>query len=116
MDAAEAAARYADWDAWVEGTRFRMRMARDWGVARSRPDFPRRRWRDRFEAREFGEDERFERRSGRFVDLPAGFAPAVGVPLSFSRGEAEVAQADDRPPYAAENDSAETRRGAYRCK
>jgi hypothetical protein len=108
MDAAEAAARYADWDAWVEGTRFRMRMSRDWGVARSRPDFPRRRWRDRFEAREFGEDERFERRSGRYIDLPAGFAPAVGVPLSFSRGDGEVAQADDRPPYAPESDDAGT--------
>jgi hypothetical protein len=108
MDAAEAAARHSDWDAWVEGNRFRMRMGRDWGVARSRPGFPRRRWRDRFEAREFGEDERFERRSGRFIDLPAGFAPAAGVPLSFSRGGAEeVAQADERPPYAAETNGAE---------
>ena len=42
--------------------------------------------------------KRFVRRSGRFVELPAGFAPAVGVPLSFGGGEAEVAQADERPP------------------
>ncbi len=98
LDAAEAASRFADWDAWVLDGRFQMRMSPAWGVARARSGIGRRRWRGAFAPRPgmdaFGDaDGGFERESRRIVTAPSGFAPAVGIPLTFSGSEADVAEA-----------------------
>ncbi len=104
IDAAAAATRYADWDAWIEGGSFRMRMGPMWGVARARPLFARRRWMHRHafgpDPREaFGPDARDVYRA-RIVTVPPGFAPAVGIPLTFSGGAPDVAEVPDTTPSA----------------
>jgi hypothetical protein len=103
LEAAGSAARGANWDAWVEAGRFTMRMNRDWAVA------PARRarhwgWRGRFAGRPgFGAEGRddFDDRPGfgnqaydedHVVSLPPGFAPVMGIPLTFTGGtEPQVA-------------------------
>ena len=89
IDAAAAAARHTDWDAWNAGGHFRMRMNELWGVAHARPLGPRRTWmRRQMREEAFAE----ETGPGHTVTLPPGFAPAVGIPLTFSGGAPEVAR------------------------
>ena len=92
LEAAGASARGENWDAWVEDGRFTMHMDHVWAVAPARP-FNARRWRGRFAGG--GMDgygpERF-RDFPRVVTLPAGFAPALGIPLVFSGSEEHVAE------------------------
>jgi hypothetical protein len=99
IDAAAAAARFTDWDAWIEDGQFRMRMNQLWGVAR--------RWRRHFRDREdafAGGPDRYAR---RVVSVRPGFAPAVGIPLTFSGGAQELselpAQAVQDAPVVAGN-------------
>jgi hypothetical protein len=94
IDAAAAGARFTDWNAWVEGGRFRMRMNRLWGVARARPLAQQRRWmRRRFRDREdaFAEDPGGY--GPQVVTVRPGFAPAAGIPLTFSGEAPQVAEA-----------------------
>ncbi len=103
LDAAAAATRFADWDAWAEDGRFAMRMSPDWGVARERPLFARRRFlRRRYMAR--GLDDEAENPFGvpRIVTAPSGYAPAVGIPLTFSGADGrDAAQEPAAPPPPA---------------
>ena len=97
LEAAGAAARGENWDAWVEDGRFAMRMGRGWAVAPSRP-FYHRRWRGRFAPD--GEDPFGPggfRDQTRIVTLPPGFAPALGIPLVFGGSTDAVAQAPAAP-------------------
>ena len=101
IDAAAAATRFADWDAWIEDGRFRMRMDPLWGVARARPlrarrRMMRRRYLDPDAGDPFGPGEG-EVYGARVVTVPPGFAPAVGIPLTFSGGAPEMAEAPDAP-------------------
>ncbi len=101
IDAAAAATRFADWDAWIEDGRFRMRMDPLWGVARARPIRARRhQLRRRFFARDdrnpFGPDGDGVY-GARIVAAPPGFAPTVGIPLTFTGGAPEVAEAPEVP-------------------
>lgn len=102
LEAAGAAARGKNWDAWVADGRFNMRMGRGWGVAPVRP-LSRRRWRrdpyDDFDRDPFGPGGFRDETS--VVTLPLGFAPAMGIELSFSGGDEPVAQAP--APDAARN-------------
>jgi hypothetical protein len=101
IDAAAAATRFADWDAWIEDGRFRMRMDPLWGVARARPFRARRRlMRQRYLDPDAGDP--YGRGEGdvygaRIVTVPPGFAPAVAIPLTFSGGAPEMAEAPDAP-------------------
>jgi len=102
LDAAGAAALGQGWDAWVEDGRFNMRMGRQWAVARPRP-FAGRGWRrhsypppDGVE--DFGPDG--DRAAPRIVTLPPQFAPAMGIPLSFSSGADALAQEPGAAPAA----------------
>jgi hypothetical protein len=98
LEAAAAAARHTDWDAWVEDGRFRMRMNPLWGVARARPYMPRRRFmRQRDFEREDGYADRDYGYGPRVVTVTPGFAPAVGIPLTFSGGPPEVAEIPAEP-------------------
>lgn len=104
IDAAAAATRFADWDAWIENGSFRMRMDRLWGVARARPHRERRR---RMRERYFDADggDGFGPPGGgygnRVVTLPPGFAPTVGIPLSFEGGAPAVADGFEATPTPA---------------
>lgn len=95
LEAAGAAARGENWDAWVEDGSFRMRMNRRWGVAAARPLLPRRWRRGPFAARD--DEDPFGpggfREDDRFVTLPPGFAPAMGIPLNFTGTTEPVARA-----------------------
>ncbi len=100
LDAAAAATRFADWDAWSENGSFRMRMDRLWGVARarglraSRRTMRRRDFEDERDPFEAPDDHGY---GARVVTLPPGFAPAVGIPLTFEGGSPEVAELPDAP-------------------
>ncbi len=114
LEAAGNAARGENWDAWVEDGRFNMRMSKGWAVApvRRRPD----RWggwRGRFAGPGIGmEYGRDDYRPDRIVTLPAGYAPAMGIPLTFNGGapDGPVALAPSGPGkdgWAAEPHSAD---------
>ncbi len=102
IDAAAAASRISDWDAWIENGRFHMRMNHLWGVARARPLGPRRRWMRR-RYRDHG-DAFVGARGGngpRVVAVRSGFAPAVGIPLTFSGEPPDVAYVASPPAQEA---------------
>ncbi len=103
IDAAAAATQFADWDAWIEEGSFRMRMSPEWGVARARPYFQRRRMMRRHfldpeERDAFGPGESY---GAHVVTAPPGFAPAVGIPLTFSGGSPDVAETPAAPVQGA---------------
>jgi hypothetical protein len=109
LDAAVAAAHFADWDAWIEDGRFSMRMNPSWGVARERPMFPRRRWMGR---RHLPQEGSFAGDADGYgapsvVTAPPGFAPAAGIPLTFSgAGMDGIAETEDELAPAPAADAA----------
>jgi hypothetical protein len=93
LEAAGAATRDQNWDAWVDDGAFHMRMGRGWGVAPARGEGERRRRRDRYD--EFNRDPFGPggfRDQTSVVTMPRGFAPAMGIALAFSGADAPVAQ------------------------
>jgi len=107
-DVAAAAMRYYGKPGWVENGRFHLRMGPLWTFeGRSAFREGQRRWlRERDVA-----DDRFGRydddgrsyRDGRIVTLPAGFAPAQGIPVAFSGAPDDPAPAREvvMPPPSA---------------
>lgn len=107
-DVAAAAMRYYGKPGWVENGRFHLRMGPMW-TFEGRDAFRegQRRWlrerdapADRFGG--YDEDGRAYR-DGRVVTLPAGFAPAQGIPVAFSgvpNDPAPVAAVTMPPPSA----------------
>ena len=92
IDAAAAGARAVGRDAWVEGGSFHLAMGPMW--TNNRPTFGYRGWwRQRYPRDDYGADDR-----ARVVTLPPGYAPALGIPVTFTgTPEDEVAQAPFPP-------------------
>ncbi len=88
IDAAVAGARANGRDAWVEGGSFHLVMGPMW--AGRRPSFGYGGWwRHRYPRDDFAADD-----GARTVTLPPGYAPALGIPVTFSGTPADaVAQA-----------------------
>jgi hypothetical protein len=118
LEAAVAASRYAGRTAWIEDGRLHMRMGAGWEQRRGGRwgAFGRRRALDRDfgpdEGDPYGDAEDFTPQSERVVKLPPGFAPELGVPLTFdgppssdvAEDAAEPAYGDDRYAEAPRND------------
>ncbi|KAB2937240.1 MAG: hypothetical protein F9K20_20305, partial [Hyphomicrobium sp.] len=67
--------------AWVENGHLRLRMSPFWGMGPGDgPPGPPERWRGRFQG-EYA--DRWSHRSRAVVEMPAGFAPALGIPARF---------------------------------
>ena len=92
IDAAAAGARAVGRDAWVEGGSFHLAMGPMW--TNDRPTFGRPGWwRNRYQRNDYGADD-----GARVVTLPPGYAPALGIPVTFTgTQEDEVAQAPFPP-------------------
>ena len=83
MAVVEAASEQTTGRAWVEDGRLRMRMNQYWGRDTASDD-PCPRWRQRGRRDDDCNDRDF-RRSRAVVEMPAGFAPAFGLPVRFAR-------------------------------
>ena len=96
IDAAAAGARASGRDAWVEGGSFHLVMGPMW--ASDRPSFGYRGWwRHRYPRNDFRADD-----GARVVTLPPGYAPALGIPVTFTGAPLdEVAQAPFPPATVA---------------
>jgi hypothetical protein len=92
IDAAAAGARALGRDAWVEGGSFHLAMGPMW--TNNRPTFGYRGWwRQRYPRDDYGADD-----AARVVTLPPGYAPALGIPVTFTgTPDDEVAQAPFPP-------------------
>ncbi len=105
IDAAAAGARSEGRDAWVEGGSFHLTMGPMW--TNDRPSFRNRGWwRNRYPRADYGGDS-----GGRVVTLPPGYAPALGIPVTFTGTPSDqIAQAPfppatvTRSPAAAPKD------------
>jgi hypothetical protein len=92
IDAAAAGARASGRDAWVESGSFHLVMGPMW--TSTRPSFGRGGWwRHRYPRDDYGADD-----GARVVTLPPGYAPALGIPVTFTgTPSSEVAQAPFPP-------------------
>jgi len=92
IDAAAAGARASGREAWVEGGSFHLVMGPMW--TSTRPYFGRGGWwRHRYPRDDYGADD-----GARVVTLPPGYAPALGIPVTFTgTPSSEVAQAPFPP-------------------
>jgi hypothetical protein len=92
IDAAAAGARASGRDAWVESGSFHLVMGPMW--TSTRPSFGRGGWwRHRYPRDDYGADD-----GARVVTLPPGYAPALGIPITFTgTPSSEVAQAPFPP-------------------
>jgi len=92
IDAAAAGARSAGRDAWVEGGSFHLAMGPMW--TNDRPSFRNRGWwRQRYPHEDYNPDD-----GARVVTLPPGYAPALGIPVTFSGTPSDqIAQAPFPP-------------------
>jgi hypothetical protein len=92
IDAAAAGARALGRDAWVEGGSFHLAMGPMW--TNNRPTFGYRGWwGHRYRRDDYGVDD-----GARVVTLPPGYAPALGIPVTFTgTTDDEVAQAPFPP-------------------
>jgi hypothetical protein len=96
IDAAAAGARSEGRDAWVEGGSFHLTMGPMW--TNDRPSFRNRGWwQHRYPRDDYGAGD-----GGRVVTLPPGYAPALGIPVTFTGTPSEqVAQAPFPPATVA---------------
>jgi hypothetical protein len=96
IDAAAAGARSEGRDAWVEGGSFHLTMGPMW--TNDRPSFRNRGWwQHRYPRDAYGADD-----GGRVVTLPPGYAPALGIPVTFTDTPSDqVAQAQFPPATVA---------------
>ncbi len=82
--------------AWVENGHLRLRMGPFWGMGPGDgPPGPPERWRGRFQ----GEyTDRRAHRSRAVVEMPAGFAPALGIPARFTPAPAPYPEISSAAP------------------
>jgi len=95
----EAASEQSTRRAWVEDGRLRMRMNQYWSRDLGPDDDPCPRWRRRGPYGQDCADGGFQRR-GPVVEMPAGFAPAFGLPIRFVGSDVPPMPAD--PRFSAE--------------
>jgi hypothetical protein len=95
MSVVEAASEQANGRAWIENGRLRMRMNPFWNRDAGQDDDPCPRWRRRGPYGDDCADRGFQRR-GPVVEMPAGFAPAFGLPVRFAGSDLPPMPADPR--------------------
>jgi hypothetical protein len=92
IDAASAGARSEGRDAWVEGGSFHLTMGPMW--TNDRPSFRNRGWwQHRYPRDDYSADH-----GGRVVTLPPGYAPALGIPVTFTGTPSDVVAQAPFPP------------------
>ena len=92
IDAAAAGAHASGRDAWVEGGSFHLLMGPMW--TSERPSFGRGGWwRHRYPRDDYGADD-----GARVVTLPPGYAPALGIPVTFTGTPSDAIAQAPFPP------------------